>query len=86
MKKSPALAIIISIVSTIILSIYINKITLRGAQAGGDNISKIYTMKANLDPDKAYWDMYPTSLGFAFIAGIVVFIIVYLLTPKKTEN
>ncbi len=86
MKKSPALAFIISIATTIILSIYINKITLRGAQAGGDNISKIYTMKANIDPDKAYWDMYPYSLGFALIAGIVVFIIVYLLTPKKTEN
>ena len=86
MKKSPALALIISIATTIILSIYINKIVMRGALAGGPNISKISTLKANLNPDKAYWEMYPYSLGFSLIVGVVVFVIVYLLTPKKTDN
>ena len=82
MKRSSLLAFIISIATTIILSFYINKITLLGAQAGGDKISNSFTLQANIDPDKAYWNIYPFSFGFALIVGIVVFIIVYLLTPK----
>jgi hypothetical protein len=82
MKRSHYLAFIISIATTIILSFYINKITLRGAQAGGDIISNSFTLQANIDPDKSYWNLYPFSFGFALIVGIVVFILVYLVNTK----
>ena len=83
MKKSPTLALVLSITSTIALTFYINKVCLRGAQHGADNISKQFTMNANFNPDKAYWEMLPYSLLFASIVGILIFILVYVITPKK---
>ena len=83
MKRSPMLALIISIAATIFLADYINKFAVKGAQIGGNNISKLGTLKALSNPDKYYWEMYPYSLGFSLIGGLVIFIIAFVLTPKK---
>ncbi len=83
MKRPIAVPLILSIVVTIFLSMIINNRVLHSAQQGADNVSLRYTRNASMNPDNAFWDMYPYSLGLATIVGIIVFIIAYFLTPKK---
>jgi ABC-type spermidine/putrescine transport system permease subunit I len=83
MKRPITGPLILSLVVTIFLSMIINNRVLHSAQQGADNVSIRYTQNARMNPDNAFWDMYPYSLGLATIVGIIVFIIAYLLTSKK---
>ncbi len=85
MKRPITLALILAIIVTIILSMYINNLVMQGAQHGANNIDLDYTINARVNPEKAYWDNYPYSLGAGAIGGIIVFIIVYFLTPKRKK-
>ncbi len=84
--KRATTPLIIALIVTFIAAYYINDRVCKGAQMGGEGISKQHTLQAQLDPDKFYWQMYPASLLFGSGIGLVVFIIGFFVSPSKPKE
>jgi hypothetical protein len=76
--------LVVAIIATVITANIANGIMLKGAQAGGEGISKDHTIRARIDPEGHSKSTYPVALGMGSIVGLVVFAGGYFITkPKK---
>lgn len=76
--------VVVAGIITFLAADVINGTMLKGAQAGGEGISKSHTIRARIDPEGHKKETYPAALGMASIIGLVVFAGGYFVTkPKK---